>query len=59
VPLPHEDLAAALHALTAAEFIYEQELYPVAVYAFSALAELAHLREETPAKVPIPLIRAS
>jgi len=29
-----EELAAALHALTGAEFIYEQELYPVAVYAF-------------------------
>ncbi len=34
VPLQPKDLTAALHALTAAEFIYEQELYPVAVYAF-------------------------
>jgi len=29
-----EDLTAALAALTAAEFIHEQELYPVAIYAF-------------------------
>jgi len=33
-PLQEQDLIAALHGLTAAEFIYEEELYPVAVYAF-------------------------
>ena len=31
---PETDLAAALHELSAAEFIYEQALYPVAEYAF-------------------------
>jgi tetratricopeptide (TPR) repeat protein len=33
-PLQEQDLTAALHGLTAAEFIHEQELYPVAVYTF-------------------------
>jgi adenylate cyclase len=44
VPPQHDDLAAALHALTAAEFVYEQELFPVAVYAFKhpLTQEVAH-----------------
>jgi adenylate cyclase len=34
VPLREDHLAAALEALTAAEFLYPQALYPVAEYAF-------------------------
>jgi adenylate cyclase len=39
-----EELTAALHALTTAEFIYEQELFPVAIYAFKhpLTQEVAH-----------------
>jgi adenylate cyclase len=32
--LPQMDLAAALHTLRASEFVYEEALYPEAVYAF-------------------------
>jgi class 3 adenylate cyclase/tetratricopeptide (TPR) repeat protein len=32
--LPEDELEPALHALIAAEFLYEQELYPEAIYAF-------------------------
>jgi class 3 adenylate cyclase/tetratricopeptide (TPR) repeat protein len=32
--LPEDELESALRALIAAEFVYEQELYPEAVYAF-------------------------
>jgi class 3 adenylate cyclase/tetratricopeptide (TPR) repeat protein len=32
--LPRTDLSESLHALTNAEFLYEQSLYPVAEYAF-------------------------
>ncbi|HVO28000.1 MAG TPA: AAA family ATPase, partial [Candidatus Margulisiibacteriota bacterium] len=64
-PLPkgEEELSAALRALTEAEFLYEQSLYPVAEYAFKHPltqevaygSQLAERRRRTHAAVAVAL----